>query len=52
MTEPICYCFGYTATDIQADVAVNRGRSPILERIVAAKRDGECQCGDTHPDGR
>lgn len=50
--EFVCYCFGFTAADIQADVMANSGRSLILEKIVAAKRAGGCRCGETHPEGR
>jgi hypothetical protein len=52
VSEWVCYCFHYTAGDIQADVWANQGRSLILERIVAAKRAGGCRCADTHPERR
>jgi hypothetical protein len=52
MPDFVCYCFGFTAADIQADVLANDGRSLILEKIVAAKRTGGCRCGETHPEGR
>jgi hypothetical protein len=48
----VCYCFEFTAADIQADVLANNGRSLILEKIVAEKRAGGCRCSDTHPEGR
>ncbi len=52
MNDLVCYCFGYTAKDIQADVRANNGRSLILEKIVAAKKSGGCHCATTHPEGR
>lgn len=52
MNDLICYCFGYSARDIQEDVNAHDGRSTILEEIVAAKRAGECRCSTTHPEGR
>lgn len=51
MPELICYCFGYCASDIERDIAEN-GKSTILERIVAEKRNGGCQCATKHPQGR
>ena len=52
MRDLVCYCFEYSAEDIQEDVRENNGRSTILEKIVAAKRAGGCQCATTHPKGR
>ncbi|TRO83760.1 BFD-like (2Fe-2S) protein [Trichloromonas acetexigens] len=52
MSVPICYCYGYDEDDIRADVCANGGRSLILERILAEKRQGTCRCAETHPDGR
>ena len=49
--EPICYCFGYRAGDIEADVLKN-GRSLIMERIMAEKKDGGCDCAIKNPRGR
>jgi len=51
MDDLICYCFRYTASDIQRDVLEN-GRSTILEKIVEEKRAGGCRCAATHPQGR
>lgn len=48
----ICYCFEYSVHDIQEDVRAHDGRSTILEKIVAAKKVGGCQCATTHPQGR
>jgi hypothetical protein len=52
LPDLVCYCFGFTAADIQAGVTANNGRSSILEKIVAEKRAGGCRCSDTHPEGR
>jgi hypothetical protein len=35
--------FRFTAQDIEDDVRANR-QSPILERIVAARKTSGCQC--------
>jgi hypothetical protein len=52
MTEKlICYCFNYTVGDIEEDVR-SHGRSIILERILAEKRVGACQCDTKNPKGR
>jgi hypothetical protein len=48
----VCYCFGFTDEDIEADVIANNGRSLIREKIIAAKRSGGCRCGELHPEGR
>ena len=52
MSNLICYCFEYSAKDIHEDVRANDGHSTILDRIVAAKRAGGCQCATSHPEGR
>jgi len=52
MNDLVCYCFEYTAKDIQEDVRANDGRSLILEEIVVAKKAGGCNCATTHPEGR
>ena len=49
--EQICYCFGYTARDIEQDVLVH-GRSKIMERIFAEKKAGTCQCATKNPKGQ
>jgi hypothetical protein len=55
MTAPsqdlTCYCFGYTAADIRQDVT-EHGYSRILEKIRAAKKQGNCQCVTKNPTGR
>ena len=48
--EMICYCFHYTIGDIRRD-AVDHGESIILQKIVAAKQTGECDCVNKHPKG-
>ena len=50
--EMICYCFGYTDTDIRDDVLKHHGRSTILERITEGKKDGICQCEIKNPKKR
>ncbi len=51
MEEMICYCFEYTAADIEQDLAAN-GRSTILEKILSAKKAGGCRCAEKNPKGR
>jgi hypothetical protein len=51
MKDPVCYCFGYTVEDIRKDVVEN-GRSTIMEKIMAEKRRGGCDCANTNPKGR
>jgi hypothetical protein len=52
MGNRICYCFGYSEEDITRDVLENKGRSLIMERILAEKKGGGCNCGTNHPLGR
>lgn len=49
--ERVCYCFGYTAEDIEDDAARN-GRSLIMERITVEKKSGGCRCAEKNPKGR
>jgi hypothetical protein len=49
-TAIICYCFNHTRADIERDYRQN-GRSLILEKIIAAKRLGACQCATKNPKG-
>lgn len=51
MARLICYCFGYTEEELRRDVQ-EHGRSLIMERIVAEKKDGKCRCAETNPSGR
>lgn len=37
VSELICYCFGYSAVDIERDI-LNNGRSTIIERILDEKK--------------
>jgi NAD(P)H-nitrite reductase large subunit len=46
--KTICYCFGYTKSDIEADFRTN-GCSTILKRILAAKASSGCRCPDLNP---
>jgi hypothetical protein len=48
--EIICYCFNHTRRDIAEDFQRN-GCSLILEKIIAAKRLGTCQCAVKNPKG-
>ena len=52
MREQVCFCFGYTVADIEADLVPNAGRSTILERIAAQKSLGGCHCAQKNPQGR
>lgn len=49
--EMVCFCFGFTRTDILADVTQN-GRSLIMERIIAEKTMGGCSCVEKNPAAR
>ena len=51
MSRLICYCFGHTEEDLRQDV-LKHGRSLIMERIVSAKKNGQCRCAETNPAGR
>lgn len=51
MNDLICYCFEHSAEDIRKDVEEN-GRSTIMEKIMAEKRDGGCNCAIANPKGR
>jgi hypothetical protein len=48
MEKLICYCFGYTESDIKNDYLEN-GHSTILEKIAAEKKQGTCQCAEKNP---
>lgn len=50
--KQVCWCFGYTVADIEADLARNAGRSTLMEGIAAAKAAGGCRCAATSPSGR
>lgn len=51
MDDLVCYCFGYTESDIEEDVRLN-GNSTILEKILSEKKAGACQCSVKNPKGR
>lgn len=51
MANLICYCFNFTDDDIELDID-NNGKSTILEKILAEKRLGNCQCAVKNPKGR
>ena len=51
MPRLICYCFGHTEEDLRRDV-LEHGRSLIMERIVSAKKGGQCRCAEKNPAGR
>lgn len=51
MEDLICYCFNYTALDIERDVLQN-GRSTIMDKILSEKKVGGCQCAIKNPKGR
>lgn len=51
MSELVCYCFGFTVTDIEHDILKN-GRSTIMERIMDEKKAGGCQCKEMNPKSR
>ena len=47
----VCFCFGYSASDIRADIEKN-DRSLIMERIAAEKKAHGCDCAAKNPKGR
>jgi hypothetical protein len=51
MENLICYCFEYTASDINQDIVTN-GRSTIMEKILSEKKAGGCQYATKNPKGR
>jgi hypothetical protein len=52
VSKTICYCFGFSEDDIREDTEKNKGRSLILEKIVAEKKKGACECATKHPEHR
>lgn len=52
MSQLICYCFEHTEDDTRRDVLKNAGQSTILKTILTAKKQGDCRCGDKHPEQR
>ncbi|MGQ9671139.1 MAG: hypothetical protein ACUVWY_13420 [Desulfosoma sp.] len=51
MDDLICYCFGYTVSDIEHDIK-KHGYSTIMEKILSEKKQGGCQCAEKNPKGR
>jgi len=51
ISDFICYCFEYTKHDIEQDFSKN-GRSIIMEKIMAEKKIGGCDCANKNPKGR
>jgi copper chaperone CopZ len=51
LDDLICYCFGYSVSDIEQDF-MKTGRSLIIEKITAEKKAGGCDCANKHPKGR
>ncbi|MDQ7824224.1 MAG: hypothetical protein RDV48_15590 [Candidatus Eremiobacteraeota bacterium] len=51
MNELVCYCLEYREEDIIRDVIENAGRSLIMERIMAERQAGTCECSTRNPRG-
>ena len=51
MQDLICYCFKYSGEDIKQDFIAN-GRSLIMEKIMAEKKMGTCDCTTKSPKGK
>jgi hypothetical protein len=51
MKKLVCYCFEYTAEDIEEDIKAY-GESVIMEKIMTEKKAGKCQCKTKNPKGR
>ena len=51
MSKLICYCFNYSAEDIEKDYLKN-GHSTILNKIQTEKKFDNCQCKVKNPKGR
>ncbi len=48
---PVCYCFGFTRSDIHDEIA-KTGRSTVAERISAEVKAGTCACEVKNPSGK
>ena len=48
---PACYCFGFTRSDIENEVA-EAGSSTIAEQIRAEVKAGNCACEIRNPSGK
>ena len=51
MSKQICFCFGYSESDLDEDVR-EHGKSLIMDKIMAEKKAGGCQCETKNPKGR
>ena len=51
MGKLVCYCFGYSESDIEQDVKEHNGESTILERIKASKQAGTADVMKQIPQG-
>ncbi len=51
MENLVCYCFKYSENDIKEDFIKNK-KSLIMEKIMAEKKFGGCNCTETNPKGR
>ena len=49
--ELICYCFSYSADDIERDYREN-GESTIMKKIQMEKKFGNCRCATKNPKGK
>ncbi len=47
----LCHCFHFSYADIEQDIMAH-GRSLLLEKILAAKKKGQCQCVVKNPTGK
>jgi hypothetical protein len=47
----ICFCFEYSADDINQDYLEN-GKSTIMEKIQQEKKFGNCRCATMNPKGK
>ena len=50
MKDLICYCFEYSADDIEQDY-LEHGKSTIMEKIQMEKKFGNCKCAAKNPKG-
>ncbi len=48
---PVCYCFGFTRSDIENEVA-ETGSSTIAEQIKTEVEAGNCACEVKNPSGK
>jgi hypothetical protein len=48
---PVCYCFGYSRSDLRESLD-ELGRSPVPEIVAEHVRAGRCACEVTNPQGR